>query len=147
MLGEGEGGRIFNWNLSFGCGFIFTSQHFQTTCTLPCGSFRAQKLISIETLHGYSILRPHPHVSGYFLKQRFSFSVLAFRPHINSILGHQKRFLKTVPRVEFIENAMCGHKIFWKQRKKSLFSKISGYAWTEPQFTLCVIHLWTVTDC
>ena len=46
--------------------------------------------------------RPRPHVSGYFWKLRFFFSVLASCPHVNGVFGHQKRrFSKTVPSVEF----------------------------------------------
>ena len=50
-------------------------------------------------------LRPCPHVSGYFWKWRFFFSVLAFRPHVYGVFDHWKRrFSKTLSRVEIFEN-------------------------------------------
>ena len=52
-----------------------------------------------------SLRPPSQHVSIYFWNGDFV-SVLAFRPHVNCVLGHQKRrFSKTVPRVEFFKIA------------------------------------------
>ena len=41
-----------------------------------------------------------------FLKTGIFSSVLVFRPHVNSIFGHQKGiFSQKVPRMEILENA------------------------------------------
>lgn len=52
------------------------------------------------------------HVSRYFWKQGFFFSVLAFRPDVNGVFGSQKRgFSKAFPKVdvcEYDDVMVCG---------------------------------------
>ena len=51
------------------------------------------------------ILRPRPHVAGYFGKRRLFFSEYGYRPHVSGVFGHQKqRFSNTLSKVESFEN-------------------------------------------
>lgn len=94
-------------------------------------------------------LRARPH--GFFWKRRLFPSVFAFLLHVNGVFGLQKgRFLKTVARVEFFENAglsfSCHETEFFEHgsviHRTAYFHCLNVFVWTSATRTR-IRYAWT----